>query len=153
MSDDAYPIDVHLVTVLVVDHDELGKDGVRNEMANVRYPNYCLTPRVLDVKTKRVDWHDEHQLNRSGSAGAARELFGDAQSDALDEVRAENELLRAALRELMRAGSQASNVCFNLRQVPGRELTHRDCDSMTTAYRVWDKECGKARELLRGSQG
>jgi hypothetical protein len=41
--------------------------------------------------------------------------------------------------DLMRnIGAQMSNVCFNLSQRPGKEITSDSADSMRTLYQQWD---------------
>lgn len=55
---------VHKVTVLVVDHDDLGAEDVQIEMETVRYPNHCMYPRVMEMQTVEVDWSDDHPLNK-----------------------------------------------------------------------------------------
>lgn len=68
---------VHRIELLVIDHDDLGADGVRSVLENARYPNRCINPDVKRVETREVEWSDEHPLNYRDTADAAyRELFG-----------------------------------------------------------------------------
>lgn len=60
-------VKVHKVTVLVVDHDNLGAEGIKNVLHNTHYPNHCLNPQVMDVQTTEVEWDDSHPLNRSST--------------------------------------------------------------------------------------
>jgi len=56
---------VHKVTVLIVDLDELGADSVKIEMENVRYPNRCISPNVLNIETVDIgEWDDDNPLNK-----------------------------------------------------------------------------------------
>ncbi|MAG67089.1 MAG: hypothetical protein CMK74_14665 [Pseudomonadales bacterium] len=69
---------VHRVTVLVLDFDELGADGVKAEMEAVRYPNRCMSPEVKHVETIDIgEWKDDHPLNYRGEKRDAeyRRLF------------------------------------------------------------------------------
>ena len=67
---------VHRVTLLVIDDDDLGADGVREVLENARYPNRCIRPDVKSVETREVEWHDKHPLNRRDTADEAyRALF------------------------------------------------------------------------------
>ena len=59
---------VHKVVLLIVDHDDLGADDVVVEIQNVRYPNRCLSPEVMEIETTEVDWDDNHPLNSSATA-------------------------------------------------------------------------------------
>lgn len=64
-------IPVHRVVMLVVDTDRLGAEAVRTELENARYPNDCLSPRVLTVETETVEWFDGHPLNHAHTTPAA----------------------------------------------------------------------------------
>lgn len=58
----------YLVTTVVLDHDELGPEGIAVEMNNVRYPNRCLSPRVTAIEGFEVGpWDDSHPLNQRGT--------------------------------------------------------------------------------------
>lgn len=55
---------VYKLTVLVVDHDELGADGVREALAWAHFPNDCLRPHVMAIEERDIGpWRDEHPLN------------------------------------------------------------------------------------------
>ena len=67
---------VYRLTVLVVDHDDIGAQEVKDVLENARYPNRCMSPEVLEIETREVEWTDEHPLNyRASRDAAARELF------------------------------------------------------------------------------
>lgn len=57
-------VKVHKLTVLVVDHDNLGAYGVKAEMENARYANHCMVPEVMACESVEVEWSDEHPLNQ-----------------------------------------------------------------------------------------
>ena len=63
MDDETRPVKVHRVTLLIVDHDGLGADGVREVIEQTRYPNRCIGPGVIGIETREVQWHDGHPLN------------------------------------------------------------------------------------------
>lgn len=68
---------VHKVTLLIVDHDNLGARGVVETLENHRYPNHCIAPGVMSIETQEVEWSDDHPLNnRKTQAAAAQNLFG-----------------------------------------------------------------------------
>lgn len=53
------------MTVLIIDHDNLGADEARMELEAANYPNDCIYPHVLDCITKDIgDWDDDHPLNQ-----------------------------------------------------------------------------------------
>jgi hypothetical protein len=59
------------VTLLVIDHDHVGADGIIEVLENQRYPNRCISPEVK--RTVEVDigeWTDDHPLNRRDTAEA-----------------------------------------------------------------------------------
>lgn len=70
-------VQVHKVVLLVVDHDNLGPEGLRQEIENVNYPNDCVSPGVMSIETREIEWTDDHPLNlgRTQRAEFAR-LFG-----------------------------------------------------------------------------
>jgi hypothetical protein len=52
------------VTLLIIDHDKLGKEAIVNEIENVRYPNRCLSPSVMSIQSREIgEWSDNHPLN------------------------------------------------------------------------------------------
>lgn len=62
----------HIVTLLIVDHDELGAQGVTEALEWTKYPNRCISPAVKAVQTYDVgEWGDDHPLNKSGTDAMA----------------------------------------------------------------------------------
>jgi hypothetical protein len=67
---------IHKITVLVVDHDNLGAADVKTELECAIYPNDCLHPRVIEIDTREVEWSDDHPLNSGNTLRAEfRRLF------------------------------------------------------------------------------
>lgn len=56
-------VKVHRIVLMVIDHDDLGAEGVRREIENVRYPNRCISPLVMGHDTVEVKYTDSHELN------------------------------------------------------------------------------------------
>lgn len=49
--------------ILVLDFDNVG-DDIPVIIEDQRYPNHCISPRVLDVKVSDIgEWYDHHPLN------------------------------------------------------------------------------------------
>jgi hypothetical protein len=70
---------VHKVILLIVDHDDVGSviKHLVDVIEDVRYPNRCIHPRVMQVETREVEWTDEHPLNdHAEKYRAFAELFG-----------------------------------------------------------------------------
>ena len=68
---------VHKITLLIVDHDDLGAQEVVTVLENTRYPNRCVMPRIASIETREVDWDDGHPLNQNASwRKAFAALFG-----------------------------------------------------------------------------
>jgi hypothetical protein len=69
---------VYKVELLIIDFDDIGADGVRDELESANYGNDCITPQVMHIETREVDdWHNDHPLNDYDTAGEAyRRLFG-----------------------------------------------------------------------------
>ena len=51
------------VEVLIIDHDAVGSQEIQDLMEEVRYPNHCLSPSVMNIKSVDIEWSDDHPLN------------------------------------------------------------------------------------------
>lgn len=57
---------VHKVTICIVDHDQIGADGIAEVIENESWPNHCINPQVVDVETVDIgEWNDNHPLNNN----------------------------------------------------------------------------------------
>ena len=57
---------VYKVTVIVVDSGEVSASDIRDIIENMRYPNHCMRPRVVDVDTVELgEWDDSLPINKS----------------------------------------------------------------------------------------
>jgi hypothetical protein len=75
--EEARPRKVHKVTLMIVDHDGIGTDGVKTVIENTRYPNHCISPSVMAIETQTVEWSDDHPLNNTTKQRAEFDrLFG-----------------------------------------------------------------------------
>lgn len=64
-------MEVHKITLYVVDHDSLGADEVADVLQNQRYQNDCIYPHIISVQSADAgEWDDDHPLNRSSTAAA-----------------------------------------------------------------------------------
>lgn len=69
---------VHKITVLVVDHDDLGAEDVKLELENTSYANDCIQPMVVEIETRDVAWSELHPLNHDRTMRAEfHRLFGE----------------------------------------------------------------------------
>lgn len=66
-------IEVHKVTILVVDCDGLGAQGVKDEFENTPYANHCMNPEVKEVETQMITYTDSHPINSTVKADAEYE--------------------------------------------------------------------------------
>lgn len=56
---------VHKLTVMVIDHDEVGADEAKHVIETARYPNRCIMPHVMNVETANIgEWREDHPLNQ-----------------------------------------------------------------------------------------
>ena len=62
---------VYKMTVLVIDHDDMGEEETREVIEHHRH----LFASVMDVQTTEVEWDDDHPLNTGKRAQAFAELF------------------------------------------------------------------------------
>lgn len=52
------------VEILIIDFDQVGAEDIKLLMEQVKYPNYCLSPRVMNIKEADIgEWDDNHLLN------------------------------------------------------------------------------------------
>lgn len=53
-----------IVTLIVIDFDNVGEDGVTQVIEHTRFQNNCIFPRVSKIETADIgEWHDDHPLN------------------------------------------------------------------------------------------
>lgn len=90
-EEEARPTKVYKVTVMIVDSDELGADGITEVLEHTKYPNWCMSPVVMDTEVREVDWSDDHPLNMGGQDAAFAELFNAEILDAECTPRVEME--------------------------------------------------------------
>jgi len=54
---------IHKVELLIVDHDGTGAEEIKSVIENAGYPNDCISPNVMSITTKEIEWSDDHPLN------------------------------------------------------------------------------------------
>ncbi len=66
------------VEILIIDFDELGEQGIVEELNNVNFPNDCIDLQVKNITEKDIgEWDDEHPLNNNlTSTKEYKRLFG-----------------------------------------------------------------------------
>ena len=61
----------HVVTLTIIDFDDIGADEIKVIIENVHYPNRCISPDVVNIETADIgEWHDDHILNYKRTATA-----------------------------------------------------------------------------------
>jgi hypothetical protein len=64
---------VHKVVLIIVDFDNLGADGVRDEINNMNYPNDCMSPAIMSIETKDIgEWAEDHPINKDIKSEASK---------------------------------------------------------------------------------
>jgi hypothetical protein len=68
---------VYKVELLIIDHDEIGEEGIKSALENSNYPSDCISPRVQGVESRDIgEWRDDHPLNLLAQRDEAyRRLF------------------------------------------------------------------------------
>ncbi len=62
---------VYKLTVMVIDFDEVGAEGIKCEIENARYANRCISPTVKATQEADIgEWDDGHPLNHHDTADA-----------------------------------------------------------------------------------
>lgn len=69
---------VHKITLTVIDFDNLGASGVQETLERTRFPNDCISPHVYAIESRDIgEWRDDNPLNRASTFKAEIErLFG-----------------------------------------------------------------------------
>jgi len=61
----------HVVTLTIIDMDDIGAEEIKVVIENVHYPNRCISPDVVNIETADIgEWDDDHPLNSNETAGA-----------------------------------------------------------------------------------
>ena len=55
-------INVYRVELLIIDHDDIGAEEIKDVIENVSYPNDCMWPSVMSIEKRTVKWSDDHPL-------------------------------------------------------------------------------------------
>ena len=77
------------ITILVLDHDEIGRDGIVNAVERTKYPNRCIAPSVQDIEEAEIgEWHDDHAMNHhSTRRGEYQRIFAPAPGEGAEGAR------------------------------------------------------------------
>ena len=55
---------VYKIELCVIDHDEIGADGIAEVLQDTKYPNRCIKPKVVTIEGKDIgEWDDNNLLN------------------------------------------------------------------------------------------
>ncbi len=75
------------ITLLIIDHDGVGAEGIGEVIESAHYPNHCISPKVKDIEERDIgEWTDDHPLNKNNtSKGEYDKLFGKTVSEQLYE--------------------------------------------------------------------
>lgn len=66
------------VELLIIDHDDIGSDGIVEELENGNYGNDCIHPEIMQITGRDIgEWSDDHILNYARTTRAEYDrLFG-----------------------------------------------------------------------------
>lgn len=55
---------VYKVTLMILDHDELGLEEIKTVIQEENFPNDCIAPSVMDIESAEIgEWEDSNLLN------------------------------------------------------------------------------------------
>ena len=123
----------HIVTLTIVDHDDVGEDEIRIVIENTHYANRCIDPRVAAVETFDIgEWADDHPLNVSGVDELAWLYRG---ADSIQKLRSTLADAREIAREVFGDGvpdnATASDIAAAFATLAGeRETFRRERDEL-----------------------
>ena len=59
-------MNVYKVELMIIDHDGIGEESIKQVLENVKYPNWCISPNVMAIESRDIgEWHDGHILNKT----------------------------------------------------------------------------------------
>ena len=67
----------HIVVLGIIDFDNLGADGIKDEILNARFANDCMSPNVLEIQSVDIgEWREDMPINQSKTAASEwKKLF------------------------------------------------------------------------------
>lgn len=69
-------MNVHKVTLCIVDFDNLGADEIKSTLENERFPNDCISLEVVEIETRDIGtWSDSHPLNKIERKAEFEKIF------------------------------------------------------------------------------
>lgn len=55
----------YVMTVVVIDHDELGLEEVKRTLEDANFPNDCISPKIEKIEEFDIgEWDDDHPMNK-----------------------------------------------------------------------------------------
>ena len=70
---------VYKVELMVIDFDEVGEE-MKEIIENQKYPNYCISPSVVSMESREIEWDDKHPINDGkGWREEFKKLFDESQ--------------------------------------------------------------------------
>ena len=55
---------VYKIELCIIDHDDIGLEGIKEVLQETKYPNWCISPSVVNIEGKDIGaYDDEHPLN------------------------------------------------------------------------------------------
>lgn len=69
---------VFKVELMITDHDKVGEDGIISMLENTKFANWSISPTVMAIESREIEWTDDHPLNKFPTMKAAfEELFAE----------------------------------------------------------------------------
>jgi hypothetical protein len=64
-------MNAYVVTLTIIDMDEIGAEEIKDVIENMHYPNRCILPEVVKIESADIgEWDDGHPLNSTDTADA-----------------------------------------------------------------------------------
>lgn len=54
---------IYKVELLIIDHENWGEKEIKNVLENTRYPARRISPEVMAIENREVEWTDRNLLN------------------------------------------------------------------------------------------
>jgi hypothetical protein len=127
---------VYKLEVVVIDHDNIGGEDIKDVLENTRYPNRCISPEITDIKEVDIgEWDDNHPLNN-------RRLFIPYLKKLFPNPDIKLNYIRGVLRRLLKSEGCHDGGCI-LRENRGM-VTNGGCSCLKELQYILkqrEKEC------------
>ena len=72
-------VEVHKITLPIIDHGGVGAKEISDLIKMQKFPNLYISPNVVSIETRQIEYSDDHPLNCAGSEKEFERLFAESE--------------------------------------------------------------------------